>query len=242
MRKPRIFTWWSSAAEELERRRRREPARQVARPVEPRARLARRSGSATKRSAVSSGPAQVAARDADAADVELAGHADRHGLAGARRARRPACSRSAGRWGTLRRRRTAVIRWIAVNVDRRLGRAVEVDQTATSGSRCRGAARTSGTAERLAAARAPAGAAGARPPSSIQQHDADERGGQPERGHPVPSDRLDQSRAPRAASRAARITTTAAAVSERGPDLERRRRRRRAASRCEQHVAPAPKR
>ena len=37
-------------------------------------------GSATKRSAVRSGAVQIAARDAGAADVDLAGHADGNGL------------------------------------------------------------------------------------------------------------------------------------------------------------------
>ena len=50
-------------------------------------------------------PAQVAARQPRAADVQLARHAHRHRLAAPRPARRPACWRSAGRWGRLRRAR-----------------------------------------------------------------------------------------------------------------------------------------
>ena len=76
MRKPRSFTWWSSAAEELDHAVR-PAARQVARAVEPR-RPAPANGSGTNRSAVSSGPPEVAARQPDAAD------------AAARPARRPA--------------------------------------------------------------------------------------------------------------------------------------------------------
>ena len=59
-------------------------ARQVAGPVDPGARRAS-NGCATKRSAVRSGAAAVAAREPVAADAELAGHADRHRLQLARR-------------------------------------------------------------------------------------------------------------------------------------------------------------
>ena len=55
------------------------PAPQIARPVQPRARLAA-NGSATKRSRRQLRPVQIAARHARAADVELARHADRHRL------------------------------------------------------------------------------------------------------------------------------------------------------------------
>ena len=110
----------------------------------------RRTGSGTNRSAVSSGRSAVAAREAGAADVELAGHADRHRRAAARRGRRRACWRSAGRSATglsparpVQRRRP----------DRRLGRAVDVPQ--------RGAA--------AASSRSPARAGSASPPQSDRQ-------------------------------------------------------------------------
>ena len=95
MRKPRTFTWWSvrprnSSVPSASHR------AQVARAVQPRARLAaERVGDEALRRQLR--PAQVAARHARAADVQLARHADRHRLARARPARRRACSRSAGR-------------------------------------------------------------------------------------------------------------------------------------------------
>ena len=83
------------AAEELERAVR-PPAREVAGPVEPRAGLGRRTDRG--RSAPPSAPAGRGSRGpAGAADVELAGHPDRHRLQPRRRGRRPACRRSAGR-------------------------------------------------------------------------------------------------------------------------------------------------
>ena len=62
------------AAQELQLRRRRAsaPGRRCGTSARP---AARRTGRRTKRSAVSSGPAQVAAGQAGAADVQLAGHA-----------------------------------------------------------------------------------------------------------------------------------------------------------------------
>ncbi len=71
-------------------------AAEVAGAVQPRAgRPAERVGDEPLRRQL--GPVEVAARDAVAADVELARHADRARLAAPRRARRPRCSRSAGR-------------------------------------------------------------------------------------------------------------------------------------------------
>ena len=83
MRKPRILTCWSIAAEELEVAVRPLP-RQVAGAVEALAPAAAPKGSGTKRSAVSSGPPQVAARQARAAEAELPGDPDRQRLARAR--------------------------------------------------------------------------------------------------------------------------------------------------------------
>ena len=75
------------------------PAGEVAGAVEPRARLAaERVGDEALGGQV--GPVEVAARHAGAADVELAGDADRHRLEVPRRARRAACWRSAGRSGS----------------------------------------------------------------------------------------------------------------------------------------------
>ena len=64
-----------------------------------------RTGSGTKRSAVSSGRLEVAARDAGAADVDLAGDADRAPAAAARRAR-TTCRSGIGRRSGCRRRRS----------------------------------------------------------------------------------------------------------------------------------------
>ena len=80
MRKPRTFTWWSvrprnSSCAVRQRQRARSPVRYSRAPGSP------PNGSGTKRSAVSSGRSQVAARDARAADAQLARHADRHRLA-----------------------------------------------------------------------------------------------------------------------------------------------------------------
>ena len=79
MRKPRIFTCWSmrprySSSPSAQ------PPRQVARPVQPRARLAP-NGSRHEPLRRQLRPAQVAARHARAADVQLARHAHRHRLA-----------------------------------------------------------------------------------------------------------------------------------------------------------------
>ena len=90
MRKPRIFTCVVGAAQELQRRRRRAsaPGRRCGTAGCP----ARPNGSATNRSAVSSGAAQIAARQPGARDVQLARDARPAPAAGRRRARRPACS------------------------------------------------------------------------------------------------------------------------------------------------------
>ena len=95
MRKPRIFTWWSSAAQVLDARR--PPGSRARSPV----RYSRAPGSPERigHEALGGqlGPVEVAARHLHAADVQLAGHADRHRLPLRRRARRAACWRSAGR-------------------------------------------------------------------------------------------------------------------------------------------------
>ena len=127
MRKPRIFTWWSSAPQELQRRR--PPASAPGRPCGTSARPASAAnGSGTKRSAVSPGAAQVAARHA----------APRPRTARRRRPRAPARRARPAR----RRARCAIGRPMAgarpsrprdtvpeVDVDGRLGGAVQVVTT-----------------------------------------------------------------------------------------------------------------
>ena len=88
-----------------------------------------RTGSATKRSRGQLGPVQVAARDAGAADVHLAGDADGHRLPVCVERRRPA-GRGCGAPMTLDQRRVQIgLRSGAVgDVHRRLGDAVHVDE------------------------------------------------------------------------------------------------------------------
>ena len=103
-------------------------AHAVAGAVEPRAGHRRRTDRGTKRSAVSSGAVEVAARDAGAADVELARHADGHRLAMSVEHVDLACWRSAGRSAPSSRRSRHVAHLVPGRERRRLGRPVDVEQ------------------------------------------------------------------------------------------------------------------
>ena len=211
------------AAEELERAVR-PPAREVAGAVERALPASPPNGSGTKRSAVSSGPAEVAAREAVAADVELARHADRHRLRRRRRARRPGCWRSAGRSGPGRPTPLRRTHRVAGGEGGVLGRAVAVDQR-----------------QRRAAPRAPAARAPATSTSPPARSWRDRRAGLRQRSstiwwkrpavsqsvrHPVPRERLAQLARATAARRAARQP---AAVEQRRPRSRGSRRRTRPA-------------
>ena len=104
-RKPRTFTCSSSRPRNSSvpsaSHRARSPVRYSRAPGPP------ANGSGTKRSAVSAGPVQVAARHPAAARVQLAGHADGHGAHRARPARRRGCRRWGVPMGTGRARPTA---------------------------------------------------------------------------------------------------------------------------------------
>ena len=96
MRKPRTLTWWSgrprSSSSAVVA-----PAAQVAGAVEPGAGLVRRTDRARSARPSSSAPVEVAEGDAGAADVELARHADRAGLAVGVEDQHLTCWRWAGR-------------------------------------------------------------------------------------------------------------------------------------------------
>ena len=118
-------------------------------------------GSGTKRSAVSSGPAQVAARQALAADEQLAGHAHGHRLQVRVQHVQPARWPAAGRWDGRRRRAAAPAQ--AVAYDGGLGGAVDVEEL-----RVRGAARQLAP-QRLGAAASPPTTSSARSARGSQQ-------------------------------------------------------------------------
>ena len=100
MRKPRIFTWWSTRPRNSSCPSA-QPPRPVARAVQPRAGSPNGSGDEALRRQLR--PAQVAARHPRAADVQLARHAHRHRLATPRPARRSARCRAPARCVRLRR-------------------------------------------------------------------------------------------------------------------------------------------
>ena len=95
MRKPRTFTWWSARPRNSSSPSARQRAMSPVRYSRAAGRRRERVGHEALRGQV--GVVQVAARDAGAADAQLARHARRRELAGARRARRAACWRSARR-------------------------------------------------------------------------------------------------------------------------------------------------
>ena len=121
---------------------------------------ARRTG--RRRTGRRSAPAgQVAPGQLHPGEVELAGHADGHRPQLARRARARRCSRPGGRSGTppgTGRRRAAVP---PGDVDRRLGRPVQVVQRHAESSAAHAIAASG--AQRLAAARRPGAATSAQP-------------------------------------------------------------------------------